>query len=190
MASRPGVLTEWPWRPLGDFKYLLVASLAMTSMHSYVTSEGEEKDLGRLLIVVLMLWRIVHSQIWISVSRQMTATGRKKIVDKPIEFEQVDRERTWDDQIIFNTLFMYLITSRASPCTRSRWRERRNHRKLSISLTSPHSTPSIICALAYRPSPLAPCGLDLHGTSLTSCGLSLSSSPLPSPSSIFPHLCF
>ncbi|CAL9239304.1 unnamed protein product, partial [Arabidopsis halleri] len=29
-----------------------------------------------------------------------TAKGRKRIVDKSIEFEQVDRERSWDDQII------------------------------------------------------------------------------------------
>ncbi|KAG7595383.1 Fatty acid hydroxylase [Arabidopsis suecica] len=108
MASRPGALTEWPWSPLGSFKYLLVAPLVMASMHSYVTAVDEEKDLSRLMIVVLMLWRIVHSQIWISVSRQRTAKGTNKIVDKPIEFEQVDRERTWDDQIIFNTLLMYL----------------------------------------------------------------------------------
>jgi len=108
MASRPGALTEWPWSPLGSFKYLLVAPLVMASMHSYVTAVDEEKDLSRLMIVVLMLWRIVHSQIWISVSRQRTAKGTNKIVDKPIEFEQVDRERTWDDQVIFNTLLMYL----------------------------------------------------------------------------------
>ncbi|XP_019082877.1 PREDICTED: protein CER1-like 1 isoform X3 [Camelina sativa] len=112
MASRPGVLTEWPWSPLGDFKYLLVVPLAIASIISYMTAEEEEKDLGRMLIVALMLWRIVHSQIWISVSRQKTAKGTKKIVYKPIEFEQVDRERSWDDQIIFNTLFMYLLNSK------------------------------------------------------------------------------
>ncbi|XP_010496697.1 PREDICTED: protein CER1-like 1 [Camelina sativa] len=108
MASKPGALTEWPWSPLGSFKYLLVAPFVMASMHSYVTVADEEKDFSRLMIVALMLWRIVHSQIWISVSRQRTAKGTRKIVDKPIEFEQVDRERTWDDQIIFNTLLMYL----------------------------------------------------------------------------------
>ncbi|XP_010480305.1 PREDICTED: protein CER1-like 1 isoform X1 [Camelina sativa] len=112
MASRPGVLTEWPWSPLGGFKYLLVVPLAIGSIYSYMTAEEEEKDLGRMLIVALMLWRIVHSQIWISVSRKKTAKGTKKIVDKPIEFEQVDRERSWDDQIIFNTLFMYLLNSK------------------------------------------------------------------------------
>ncbi|EOA39450.1 hypothetical protein CARUB_v10012639mg [Capsella rubella] len=112
MASRPGFLTEWPWSPLGGFKYLLVAPFALASMHSYITAEEEEKDLGRMLIVALMLWRMVHCQIWISVSRQKTAKGRNKIVDKPIEFEQVDRERSWDDQIIFNTLLMYLLNNK------------------------------------------------------------------------------
>ncbi|CAH2071603.1 unnamed protein product, partial [Thlaspi arvense] len=100
MASRPGALTEWS--PLGSFKYLLVAPFVMSSMHSYVTAEDEEKDLWRLMIVALLLWRIIHSQIWISVSRQRTVVGRRKIVDKHIiEFEQVDR-------VIFNTLHMYL----------------------------------------------------------------------------------
>jgi len=71
-------------------------------------------------------------------------------------------------------------TNAASPCTRSRWRERRNHPTSSTSLTSLHSTPSTKCALASRPSHLVPCGLDPHGTSPTSCGPSPSSS-LSSP---------
>ncbi|CAD5332926.1 unnamed protein product [Arabidopsis thaliana] len=324
MASRPGVLTEWPWSPLGGFKFL-VAPLAIASIHSYVTAEEEEKDLWRLMIVAMMLWRIFTARY-----------------GSPIEFEQVDREQSWDDQIIFNTLFMYLVnnklpgcsrippkppscasfllhavpveflyywfhrflhhhflysryhshhhssivtepitsvvhpfaehiaysvlfaipivtaslcgilsivpfvayvtyidfmnymghynfeffpkrlfhhslsssssatpprstrsitrnlepttlcsfqsttistgrpTNAASPCTRSRWRERRNHPTSSTSLTSLHSTPSTKCALASRPSHLVPCGLDPHGTSPTSCGPSLSSS-LSSP---------
>ncbi|CAL9218263.1 unnamed protein product [Arabidopsis halleri] len=117
MASSSGVLTEWPWSPLGGYKYLLVAPLAMASIHSYVTAEEEEKDLARLLIIALTLWRIVHSQIWISVSRHKTAKGRKRIVDKSIEFEQVDRG-PWDDQIIFNTLFMFLVNNKLSGCSR------------------------------------------------------------------------
>ncbi|CAH8255059.1 unnamed protein product [Arabidopsis lyrata] len=80
MASRSGVLTEWPWSPLGGFKYLLVAPLKMASIHSYVTAEEEEKDLARLMIVALMLW-IVYSQIWISVSRH-TQDGQGKEEDR------------------------------------------------------------------------------------------------------------
>ncbi|CAH8255061.1 unnamed protein product [Arabidopsis lyrata] len=90
MASRSGVLTEWPWSPLGGFKYLLVAPLKMASIHSYGS-----------------VCRIMHK----------TAKGKKKIVDKPIEFEQVDRG-PWDDQIIFNTLFMFLVNNKLSGCSR------------------------------------------------------------------------
>ncbi|XP_009141688.2 protein CER1-like 2 isoform X1 [Brassica rapa] len=104
MASRPGLLTDWPWTPLGSFKYLVLAPLVIDSIYSYATMRDHEK----LLVVALMVWRIVHSQVWISFSRYRTAKGTKRIVDKSIEFDQVDRERTWDDQIIFNTLIAYL----------------------------------------------------------------------------------
>ncbi|KAJ4903811.1 Protein CER1-like 2 [Raphanus sativus] len=104
MASRPGLLTDWPWTPLGSFKYLVLAPLVIDSIYSYATIRDHEK----LLVMALMVWRIVHSQVWISFARYRTAKGTKRIVNKSIEFDQVDRERTWDDQIIFNTLIAYL----------------------------------------------------------------------------------
>ncbi|KAG2260510.1 hypothetical protein Bca52824_079804 [Brassica carinata] len=62
-------------------------------MHSYVITEDEEKDLGRQMIVTLMLWRIVHSQIsWISVSRQRVPMGTKKFMDNLVDLEQVDQD--------------------------------------------------------------------------------------------------
>ncbi|KFK36660.1 hypothetical protein AALP_AA4G153400 [Arabis alpina] len=105
MASRPGFLTEWPWTPLGSFKYLVLAPLVMDSIYSYATLRDHEK----LFIVAVTVWRIVHSQAWISFSRYRTAKGTKRIVNKSIEFDQVDRERTWDDQVILNTLLFYLV---------------------------------------------------------------------------------
>ncbi|XP_023640615.1 protein CER1-like 2 isoform X4 [Capsella rubella] len=104
MASRPGFLTDWPWTPLGSFKYLLLAPLVIDSIYSYATMRDHEK----LLIVAMTVWRIVHSQVWISLSRYQTAKGTKRILNKSIEFDQVDRERTWDDQVIFNSLIVYL----------------------------------------------------------------------------------
>ncbi|KAK8449172.1 hypothetical protein SEVIR_7G172132v4 [Setaria viridis] len=55
-----------------------------------------------------LLLRMIHNQIWISLSRYQTARRKNVIVDRSIEFEQVDRERSWDDQIIFNGLEFYL----------------------------------------------------------------------------------
>ena len=50
-----------------------------------------------------MLWRLIHSQIWISYSRYRTA--KLRIVDKSIEFEQVDRERDW---YVFIAIFLFV----------------------------------------------------------------------------------
>ncbi|CAH2058886.1 unnamed protein product [Thlaspi arvense] len=104
MASRPGLLTDWPWTPLGSFKYLVLAPLVIDSIYSFATTRDYEK----LLIVAMTVWRIVHSQVWISFSRYRSAKGTKRIVNKSIEFDQVDRERSWDDQVVFNTLILYL----------------------------------------------------------------------------------
>ncbi|KAM0895391.1 hypothetical protein ACQ4PT_023856 [Festuca glaucescens] len=55
-----------------------------------------------------LLLRMIHNQIWISLSRHQTARRKHIIVDRSLEFEQVDRESSWDDQIIFNGLFFYM----------------------------------------------------------------------------------
>ncbi|KAL8227926.1 hypothetical protein R6Q57_015510 [Mikania cordata] len=51
---------------------------------------------------------MLNNQFWISLSRYKSAKGKNRIVDKTIEFEQVDRERDWDDQILFNGLLYYV----------------------------------------------------------------------------------
>lgn len=108
MATKPGILTEWPWAWLGSYKYVVLAPWAIHSTYSYFTKDENERDLSHFLIFPMMLLRMVHNQIWISLSRYRTAKGNNRIVDKSIEFEQVDRERNWDDQIIFNGLLFYL----------------------------------------------------------------------------------
>lgn len=57
--------------------------------------DANERDVSNFLIFPFLLWRMLHNQIWISLSRYRTAKGKNRIVDKTIEFEQVDRERNW-----------------------------------------------------------------------------------------------
>ncbi|XP_004302222.1 PREDICTED: protein ECERIFERUM 1-like [Fragaria vesca subsp. vesca] len=106
MASTPGILTDWPWTPLGKFKYVVLAPWVIHSTYSYMFGE-ESTDLFYILVLPFLLWRMLHNQIWISLSRYQTAKG-KAIIDKGLEFEQVDRERDWDDQIIFNGILFYV----------------------------------------------------------------------------------
>ncbi|ONI22196.1 hypothetical protein PRUPE_2G113600 [Prunus persica] len=107
MASVPGILTDWPWTALGSFKHVILAPWVIHSTWLLVANDGKERDISYFLILAVVLWRILHNQIWISLSRYRTAKGNGRILDKGLEFEQVDRENNWDDQILFNALLFY-----------------------------------------------------------------------------------
>ena len=117
-------------------KYALVAPGVIHSIYLFLVND-EEKDLFYLLIFPFMLWRMLHNLIWISYSRYKTGKGKNLIVEKGIDFEQVDREKNWytsyttyyfklsilwildticckwwstrDDQILFNWIIMYAV---------------------------------------------------------------------------------
>ncbi|WOH14268.1 hypothetical protein DCAR_0933787 [Daucus carota subsp. sativus] len=108
MATNPGILTDYPWKPIGNYKYLLVAPFVVHSVYSFITKDEKERDWTNFLIFPFMLSRMLHNQIWISFARYKTAKGDNRIVDKPIEFEQVDRERDWDDNILLIGIMFYL----------------------------------------------------------------------------------
>ncbi|XP_075644143.1 very-long-chain aldehyde decarbonylase CER1-like isoform X1 [Castanea sativa] len=110
MATKPGILTDWPWTPLGRFKYVILAPWAIHSTYSFIIKDKSERSLSLFLIFPFLLWRMLHNQIWISLSRYWTAKGKNSIIDKSIEFEQVDRESNWDDQILFNGALFYLAS--------------------------------------------------------------------------------
>ncbi|KAG6597240.1 Very-long-chain aldehyde decarbonylase CER1, partial [Cucurbita argyrosperma subsp. sororia] len=114
MASSPGILTDWPWTSLGSFKYVLLAPGFIYSIYQYVVKDETERDTSTLVIIPLLLWRMIHNQIWITLSRHRTAKGNARIVDKGLEFDQVDRERNWDDQILLNGLLFYLVANLTS----------------------------------------------------------------------------
>ncbi|KAI3495094.1 hypothetical protein L1887_37247 [Cichorium endivia] len=107
MAATPGLLTDWPWKPLGSFKYVVLAPWVVKSMYEFVTAE--KKDIMSAFVFPFLLTRMLGNQFWISLNRYITAKGKNRIVNKTIEFEQVDRERDWDDQIILNGLVFYVV---------------------------------------------------------------------------------
>ncbi|KAG5387664.1 hypothetical protein IGI04_039134 [Brassica rapa subsp. trilocularis] len=94
MATKPGILTDWPWTPLGNFKYIVIAPWAVHSTYRFVTDDPV--DLGYSLVLPFLLFRILHNQVWISLSRYYTTKGKRRILDKGIDFNQVDRETNWD----------------------------------------------------------------------------------------------
>ncbi|KAL2460981.1 Protein ECERIFERUM 1 [Abeliophyllum distichum] len=113
MATTPGLLTDWPWKKLGSFKYVILSPWAIQSIYGLVVARKGEREIDyfNILIIPFMLWRAIHNQIWISFSRHRTAKGKNRIVDKSIEFEQVDRESSWDDQILLNGILFYFFNT-------------------------------------------------------------------------------
>ncbi|CAN0878296.1 Very-long-chain aldehyde decarbonylase GL1-5 [Linum grandiflorum] len=109
MASRPGILTHWPWESLGSFKYLILAPWVAHNSYKYITVGGS-KYTFRFHIFPFILLRILHNKIWIDVSRRRTAAPANRIVDKPIDDDQLDRESNWDDQIVMTGIIMYGLT--------------------------------------------------------------------------------
>ncbi|CAN6566672.1 unnamed protein product [Malus baccata var. baccata] len=104
----PGILTEWPWKSLGSFKYLIMAPWVIHSTLLFMMNDGKDRDITYFFMFPLTIWRMIHNQIWITLSRYRTAKGNGRIFDKGLEFDQVDRERNWDDQILFNGTLLYL----------------------------------------------------------------------------------
>uniref|UniRef100_A0A0D9W734 aldehyde oxygenase (deformylating) n=1 Tax=Leersia perrieri TaxID=77586 RepID=A0A0D9W734_9ORYZ len=108
MATRPGLLTEWPWQWMGSFKYLVLAPAALHTAHRVATKGLGDLDPAYAIMLPALLMRMIHNQIWISLSRYQTARRKHLIVDRSLDFEQVDREQSWDDQIILNGILFYL----------------------------------------------------------------------------------
>ncbi|KAK6143022.1 hypothetical protein DH2020_023370 [Rehmannia glutinosa] len=96
-------------------------SWAIHATYSYMVKDENERVLSYFLVLPLLVSRMVHNQLWISLSRYRTAKGNNRIVDKTIEFEQVDRERNWDDQIILNGILMYLGITYIESAKRMTW---------------------------------------------------------------------
>ncbi|XP_073141483.1 very-long-chain aldehyde decarbonylase CER1-like [Henckelia pumila] len=111
MATTPGFLTDWPWKHLGSFKYMILAPWGMQSLYSVATKGKDEWDYTNLMVIPFLVWRAFHNQLWISFSRHRTAKGNTRILDRSIEFEQVDRETNWDDQILLNGILIYIGNS-------------------------------------------------------------------------------
>lgn len=78
-------------------QYLVLAPWVLHGCHKMATAkELGEKDVAYLSVLPFMLLRILHSQVWLTISRLMDARGnRRRIVERGIEFEQVDRENNW-----------------------------------------------------------------------------------------------
>ena len=95
-------------------QYAVVAPWAARSTYRFLTASGSDdqrRDLLGFAVLPVLLLRLLYSQVWISVSRHQTARSKHRIVSKSLDFEQVDRERSWDDQILLTALLFYVVNA-------------------------------------------------------------------------------
>jgi len=89
----------------------VLAPWVVHSTYSLLVKDEKQRDLSTFLILPFLVWRMVHNQIWITLSRYRTAKGNGRIVDKGLEFDQVDREREWLVCFVlthsFNLIFVF-----------------------------------------------------------------------------------
>lgn len=76
-------------------QYLVLVPAVLHTAHRVVTKGWGDLDPAYATMLPALLLRMIHNQIWISLSRYQTARRKNVIVDRSIEFEQVDRERSW-----------------------------------------------------------------------------------------------
>jgi aldehyde decarbonylase len=96
-----------------------VVPWAARSTYRFVAARvaGESADLLSFAVLPVLLLRLLYTQVWITVSRHQTARGERRIVSRSLDFEQVDRERSWDDQILLTALLFYAVNA-AAPAAR------------------------------------------------------------------------
>ncbi|KAL7203963.1 hypothetical protein ACSBR2_017094 [Camellia fascicularis] len=94
---------------------MVLAPWVVHSIYSYMVKDEKERDLGNLLIFPFLMSRMLHNQIWISLSRYRTAKGTNRIVDKTIDFEQWSSSTTGSTELFTIIIFTLAITPTTIP---------------------------------------------------------------------------
>ena len=104
MASQPGMLYEFPWEPLGNFKYVILAPFVAAAALGY-----DDADSWAWHMCCIAVLRYAHAQIWNTLARLHAISAKNKIYGKGIDFKQVDRETHWDDYILLQVVVMTIV---------------------------------------------------------------------------------
>ncbi|CAM6038279.1 unnamed protein product [Sphagnum compactum] len=110
MASKPGVWSDWPWQSLGAWKYTLYAPFVVKAIHEnfwgglHWQLHGGGGDNWCVHMLMIAALRYLNGQLWMNLSRCYYVTSKYQIQTKGITFEQVDRESSWDDNILLHVI--------------------------------------------------------------------------------------
>lgn len=101
-------LSAWPWENLGLFKYLLLGPLVGTVIH--LKHQGDDNLASNWCFHVLVISFLrSHLYLWYNnVCNMLFLTRNRRIFQEAIDFNQIDKERDWDNFIILEALIASL----------------------------------------------------------------------------------
>ncbi|GJR90618.1 eceriferum 3-like protein [Tanacetum coccineum] len=102
-------LFGWPWQNFGSYKYLLYAPLVVEFIYSRVY-ERRQSDYGWCLhIVILSVLRGLVHQIWSSWNNMLFLNRNRRLSERGVDFDQIDKEWHWDNFIILQAFVASMI---------------------------------------------------------------------------------
>nr|XP_043621342.1 very-long-chain aldehyde decarbonylase CER3-like [Erigeron canadensis] len=108
--SKNAPLSRWPWENLGGFKYLLFGPLVGQIIHSRLQGDHDHRLATNWCFHILLISLLrFHLYMWCTNLCNMLFLSRNhRIIQKSIDFEQIDKERNWDNFVIFQALIASL----------------------------------------------------------------------------------
>ncbi|XP_054794002.1 very-long-chain aldehyde decarbonylase CER3-like [Prosopis cineraria] len=101
-------LAAWPWENLGIFKYLLYGPFVTKVLHQRFHDEYINSSWCLHLLILCALRGLVHV-LWGSYSHMHFLTRNRRILQRGVDYKQVDREWDWDNFLILQAFIASMI---------------------------------------------------------------------------------
>ncbi|XP_028775434.1 very-long-chain aldehyde decarbonylase CER3 [Neltuma alba] len=101
-------LAAWPWENLGVFKYLLYGPLVAKVLHQRFHDEHINSSWCLHLLILCALRGWLHVW-WGSYGNMHFLTRNRRIIQRGVDFKQVDKEWDWDNFLILQALIASMI---------------------------------------------------------------------------------
>ncbi|KAL5842224.1 hypothetical protein ACOSQ3_012827 [Xanthoceras sorbifolium] len=101
-------LSAWPWENLGFYKYLLYGPLLGKFVYSRIQEDTPDETWCLYILIISILRGIIHL-LWISFSNMLFLNRNRQIIQKGVDFKQIDREWDWDNFILLQALMASMV---------------------------------------------------------------------------------
>ncbi|KAK9141435.1 hypothetical protein Syun_010835 [Stephania yunnanensis] len=100
-------LSVWPWDNLGAFKYVVYGPLIAKAVRSRAwegTGSQLKDDVWCVHLLIICGLRALIHQLWYSYANMLFLSRNRLIIQRGVDFKQIDREWNWDNFIILQAL--------------------------------------------------------------------------------------